>query len=106
MSSVPGFPLTATLDAAEPQDNLVYTWKAEQGTFLTWNSTDGSLKAMGSTCTVKENPIYWAPDLNRQATEETFQITVEVMKTDSKDVIGQGAIGMHSDQGGLYSLVK
>lgn len=106
MSSVPGFPLTATINAPEPEDNLVYTWKAEQGAFLIWNSGDGSLLAMGSECTVKENPIYWAPDLNRQAVEETFQITVEVMKADSKDSIGQGVIEMHSDQDGLYSLIK
>lgn len=106
MSSVPGFPLTATLDAPEPADNLAYTWKTEQGAFLIWNSGDGSLIAVGRECTVKENPIYWAPDLNRQAVEETFQITVEVMKADSKDSIGQGVIEMHSDQDGLYSLVK
>lgn len=93
MSSVPGFPLQATADPASDPSNTEYIWKTSVGSFLSWGQgTDYKVTDLGAEYISDESLIYLSPPIDSEIPAEGIQVTVEIRKKDSHDLIGQGSV--------------
>lgn len=108
MSSVPGLPLTVNISGEYEQNNIVYIWKAEEGDFLTWKSSDGKVNILGNECTVEESTIYWIPNYEKTENidKDILKITVEVKNNESEVIIGQKTIEIYCSEKFRYSILK
>lgn len=72
---------------------LQYIWKTAAGSFLSWNSnTDFKVVDMGYEYTGSEDFVYLAPPIESEMPDEGNQVTVEIRKKDSHDLIGQATV--------------
>lgn len=106
MSSVPGLPLTVNIGGEDEQSNIVYIWKAEEGDFLSWKSSDGIVNTLGNECTIEESTIYWIPNGEKKENKDTFKITVKVKNNESEVIIGQKTIEIYCSKEFRYSILK
>lgn len=106
MSSVPGLPLTVNISGEDEQSNIVYIWKAEEGIFLSWKSSDGIVNTLGNECTIEDSTIYWSPYFETKENKDTFKITVEVKNNESEVIIGQKTIEIDCSKEFRYSILK
>jgi hypothetical protein len=107
MSSVPGLPLIASVTNSEALSNLEYTWKTDQGNFLSWGEESGYvIQMLGQECTIKNNDIYWSPNLDSNPNNEPIMVSVEVRQSGSEKEIGQKSVSIECIEGNIFSIQK
>lgn len=104
MSSVPGLPLTVNISGEDEQSNIVYFWKAEEGTFLSWK--DGIVNTLGNECTIEDSTIYWIPYFKTKVNKDTLKIIVEVKNNESEVIIGKKTIEIDCSKEFWFSILK
>jgi hypothetical protein len=93
MSSVPGLPLIVTAEPAADPNQIEYVWKTTAGSFLSWGSDSGfKVVDLGADFTGSESLVYLSPPIDTEIPAEGIKVTVEVINTDTHELIGQASV--------------